>query len=43
MTAKLSFRYFIPYVDDVEATLTFYECAFGFTRLFITEEKDYGE
>lgn len=37
------FAYTIVYVSDVEATLSFYENAFGFTRRFITEEKDYGE
>jgi len=35
--------YTILYVDDVEATLTFYERAFGFDRRMLTDEKNYGE
>lgn len=41
MTVKLG--YTIYYVDDVEATLTFYETGFGLARRFITPEGDYGE
>lgn len=37
------FRYAILYVDDVAAALTFYERAFGLTRLFLHESGDYGE
>ncbi|WP_341368148.1 VOC family protein [Yoonia sp. BS5-3] len=37
------FRYTILYVDDVPATLDFYEQAFGFARGFLHEGKDYGE
>ncbi|MEL7122038.1 MAG: VOC family protein [Bacteroidota bacterium] len=37
------YGYTIFYVDDVEASIAFYEKAFGFTRKFITPEKDYGE
>lgn len=39
----VKFGYTILYVDDVEATLSFYENAFGFIRKFCTPEKDYGE
>jgi lactoylglutathione lyase len=38
---KLS--YTIAYVSNVEASLNFFESAFGFSRKFITPEKDYGE
>lgn len=31
------------YVSDVKKTIAFYEEAFGFTRRFVTPEKDYGE
>ena len=31
------------YVENVEAAIVFYENAFGFSRKFITSEKDYGE
>lgn len=41
MAVKLG--YAIYYVDDVEATLRFYEQGFGLARLFITPESDYGE
>ncbi|MGI9599112.1 MAG: VOC family protein [Acidimicrobiales bacterium] len=40
---ETSFGYTIFYVTDVEATLTFYQNAFGFERRFITPENDYGE
>ncbi len=35
--------YVIIYVDDVDATLLFYEQAFGFERRFLHESKMYGE
>lgn len=37
------FSYTILYVSDVEASLGFYERAFGFVRLFLHEGGDYGE
>lgn len=37
------FRYSILYVDDVEATLDFYEKAFGFQKAFLHDSGDYGE
>ncbi|MFV0491435.1 MAG: VOC family protein [Pseudorhodobacter sp.] len=37
------FRYTILYVDDVTATLDFYERALGLERGFLHEEGDYGE
>lgn len=37
------FRYNILYVDDVAATLEFYEMAFGFETGFLHEGGDYGE
>lgn len=36
-------RYTILYVDDVAATLGFYEQAFGLQRAFLHESGDYGE
>ena len=39
----MKYAYTILYVPDVDETLHFYERAFGFTRKFITPEKDYGE
>jgi lactoylglutathione lyase len=36
-------RYTILYVDDVAATLDFYERAFALTRSFLHESGDYGE
>ena len=36
-------RYAILYVDDVAATLDFYERAFAQTRAFLHEAGDYGE
>jgi lactoylglutathione lyase len=39
----ITFSYTILYVQDVEATLSFYEKAFGFTRKFITPDNSYGE
>lgn len=41
MTVQLG--YTIVYVPDVEASLAFYERAFGLRRRFITPEGDYGE
>ncbi len=40
---SVSLGYFIFYVSDVGAALTFYEEAFGFTRRIFTPEEDYGE
>lgn len=37
------FRYTIFYVDDVPATLDFFERAFGFERGLLHESEDYGE
>ena len=37
------FRYTILYVDDVSASLDFFERAFGFDRGFLHESGDYGE
>ena len=37
------FRYAILYVDDVPATLDFFERAFGFERAFLLENGDYAE
>ena len=39
----MKFRYSILYVDDVPATLAFYEKAFGFETGFLHDGKDYGE
>ncbi len=39
----VKFGYTINYVSDVDATLSFFENAFGMKRRFITDEKDYGE
>ncbi|MEM1121227.1 MAG: VOC family protein [Bacteroidota bacterium] len=39
----MKFAYTILYVEDVSATIAFYESAFGFTKKFITPEGDYGE
>lgn len=39
----MKYGYTIFYVNNVEETIQFYEKAFGFTRKFITPEKDYGE
>ena len=39
----LTLRYTILYVDDVAATLAFYERAFGLTRGMLHESGDYGE
>ena len=37
------FRYTILYVDDVPATLHFFERAFGLKRGFLHDSEDYGE
>lgn len=37
------FRYTILYVDDVPASVDFFEKAFGFERAFLHESGDYGE
>lgn len=37
------FKYTILYVDDVAASLAFFERAFGFKRGFLHESGDYGE
>lgn len=39
----IKFTYTILYVKDVEKAIEFYEKAFGFTRKFMTPEKDYAE
>lgn len=39
----MKYGYTIFYVDSVDDTILFYETAFGFSRKFITPEKDYGE
>ncbi len=39
----MQFAYAIFYVDDVPATLDFYERAFGQRRRFVSPQGDYGE
>lgn len=39
----MKFRYTILYVEDVPASMEFYEAAFGLTRLFLHDSGDYGE
>ena len=39
----VKFGYTINYVSDVDKALSFFESAFGMSRRFITEKKDYGE
>lgn len=39
----IKFGYTILYVPDVEQAVSFYEKAFGFERIFITPDNDYGE
>lgn len=39
----MNFKYTIFYVEDVAATLVFYENAFGLQRAFLHEGGDYGE
>ena len=40
---KMQLGYIIHHVENVAATLDFYEAAFGCTRRFVTPEGDYGE
>ena len=39
----MKFAYTIVYVDDVTASIAFFERAFGFVRRFIVDTGDYGE
>lgn len=39
----VKFGYTILYVENVEESIVFYENAFGFVRIFVSPEKDYGE
>src|ERR1700733_6151222 len=39
----MKFGYVILYVDDVEATLAFYERAFGLKQRMLDDQKNYGE
>lgn len=39
----MKFGYTIIYVADVDASLAFFETAFGFARRFLHESGDYGE
>ncbi len=39
----MKYAYTILYVENIIETIEFYERAFGFSRKFITPEKDYGE
>lgn len=39
----IKFAYTILYVENVTATIEFYEKAFGLQRKFVTPENDYGE
>lgn len=41
--SALQFTYAIVYVDDVRASLAFYEQAFGFKTHFLHESGDWGE
>ena len=43
MTAPLNFAYTITYVADVEASLAFFEKAFGLKRRFLAPGAVYGE
>ena len=40
---NITFRYTILYVEDVPATLAFFENGFGLKRLMLHESGDYGE
>ena len=40
---EIQYAYTILYVEDVPKTIDFYHTAFGFTKKFLTPEKDYGE
>lgn len=39
----MKFRWVIVYVPDLEATMSFYERAFGLERRFVSEDGGYGE
>lgn len=39
----MKFRWVIAYVSDLEATISFYERAFGLERRFVAEDGGYGE
>lgn len=39
----MEFGWLIVYVADVSKTVAFYEAAFGLSKRFITDEKDYAE
>lgn len=39
----MKFGYSILYVESVKDTIEFYENAFGFKRLFVTDTNEYGE
>ena len=39
----MKFGYSILYVESVQDTIEFYENAFGFKRLFVTDANEYGE
>ena len=39
----MKFGYSILYVDNVKDTIAFYEKAFGFKPLFVTDANEYGE
>ncbi|MEM9052051.1 MAG: VOC family protein [Bacteroidota bacterium] len=39
----MKFAYAIIYVESVSETVEFYQKAFGFTKKFVTPERDYGE
>ncbi len=39
----MRFGYVIIYVDDVRATLDFYQRAFGFPTRFVSDEAEFGE
>ena len=42
-TVMPNLGYVIFYVADVEASVAFYERAFGLTRRFVSPDNDYGE
>lgn len=39
----MKFRWVIVYVSDLEATMSFYEAAFGLERRFVSPDGEYGE
>lgn len=39
----IKYAYTILYVNDVQASITFYKNAFGFSKKLLTPENDYGE